>query len=128
MLIGKINEVTAPAFTFLHGKAGTDAARIAEAGGGIMDRLHAYSKANDFNPVGPSIWMYEWMGNGKVTLKAGMQVAEGTRADGFSIEKVPEWRCEKGFKSLGIREIYREWVTFDSSDNVTELRMKISWK
>jgi len=150
MLIGPIKKKTAKPFTFLHGSKVVAYAKVPAEGGKIMDDLQSLIEGTTVL-IGPPVWSFRPAAPGKLALRAGHPVRPGTRGKSpYRARWEPEWAClsarfkgpmtsitdawreffakaEK--KGLAIsderREIYLKWTGYDSSDNVTELQIRL---
>ncbi len=153
MLTKRIKRVKAKPFTFLYGEAETDFAGIPASGKKIMDKLMPLMEKQGIAMEGPCVWDYKTVAKGRVRLRAGFPVAEGTGIKGksaFAVSDEPAWECysteyagsmesihhawgefmekvkQKGIKPKNRnREIYRKWIGLDSPDNITELQVKV---
>jgi effector-binding domain-containing protein len=153
MLTKRIKRVKAKPFTFLFGEAETDIPGIPASGKKIMDKLMPFLEKQGIAPGGACIWAYEQAGKGRVRLRAGFPVAEGTVTKGktaFAVSAEPAWDCcsteyagsmesihqawgefmekvaKKGLRpGRKNREIYRKWIGLDSPDNITELQVQV---
>ncbi len=150
MLIGPIKKKTAKPFTFLHGSKVVAYAKVPAEGGKIMDDLQSLIEGTTVL-IGPPVWSFRPAAPGKLALRAGHPVRPGTRGKSpYRARWEPEWACisarfkgpmtsiteawqeffaKAGKKGLAIsderREIYLKWVGYDSTDNVTELQIRL---
>jgi effector-binding domain-containing protein len=153
MLTKRIKRVKAKPFTFLFGEAETDIADIPASGKKIMDKLTPFMKKQGIAVEGACVWDYKVVAKGRVRLRAGFPVAQGTGIKGksaFAVSDEPAWECysteyagtmesihqawgefmekvgKKGLKpGKKNREIYHKWIGMDSPDNLTELQVQV---
>lgn len=151
MLLRNIQAKTAAQFTFLYGEDTIPHADIAKAGQDIMDGLQDFVQQTFIEILDAAVWAYEPLGD-HMKLQAGFPVKSGTKAvKPFFAQDVPEWKClsalykgsmdaikeawaemsaeveKRGLKTTGeIREIYKVWVDFGSTENVTELQARLA--
>jgi hypothetical protein len=153
-LIGPIKRKTAKPFTFLHGSKVVAYAKVPAEGGKIMDDLQSLIEGTTVL-IGPPVWSYRPAAPGKLALRAGHPVRPGTRGKSpYRARWEPEWTClsarfkgpmtsiiaawqeffakaeaKAGKNGLALsderREIYLKWTGHDSSDNVTELQIRL---
>jgi effector-binding domain-containing protein len=153
MLTKRIKRVKAKPFTFLYGESETEFPGISGSGRKIMDKLMPFMEKRGIAVGGACVWAYRLLGKGRVRLRAGFPVAEGTGIKGksaFAVSEEPAWECysteyagsmeripqawdefmdkvkKKGLKPKNIsREIYHRLIDPDSPDNITELQVQV---